>query len=162
MIGRHEVVAFLGVKANDKVVYKRMRGFEEMSTSRNPEKYEPKYVDEKNKKSIVTGYATSISYKFDYEVNYDVHSVITNITELEKTGCDAVVEIVIVNTAKPAATGASSFAAYRRKFTVTPNTDGDDANVMKYSGSFDANGELEVGTATTKDEWETAEFSANE
>ena len=162
MTGRHEVVAFMGVKSGETVVYKRMRGFEEMSTSRNPEKYEPKYVDEKNKRSTVTGYATSTSYKFDYDPDNEVHSVITDITELEKTGKDAVVEIVIVNMAKPSAEGGSSFAAFRRKFTVTPNTDGDDANVMKYSGSFDANGELEVGTATTKDEWDTAEFTKNE
>ncbi len=162
MTGRHEVVAFMGVKSGDTVVYKRMRDFEEMSTSRNPEKYEAKYVDEKNKRSSVIGYATSTSYKFDYDPDNEVHSVIADITELEKTNNDAVVEIVIVKLAKATDEGGSAFPAFRRKFTVTPNTDGDDANVMKYSGSFDANGELEVGTATTKDEWDTAEFTANE
>jgi hypothetical protein len=162
MLGRHEIVAFLGIKSGDTVVYKRMRDFEEMSTSRNAEKYEPKYVDEKNKRSMVTGYATSTSYKFDYDPENEVHEVIRDITINEKINTDAIVEIVTVNLAKPASEGGSDFEASRRKVSVVPNTDGDDANVMKYSGSFDACGELEKGTASTKDEWDTAEFAAAE
>ena len=162
MTGRHEIVAFMGIKKDESVVYKRMRDFEEMSTSRNANKYERKYVDEKNKRSSTTSYSTSTSYKFDYDPKNEVHKVIADITQLEKTNNDAVVEIVIVNMAEPAAEGGSSFNAYRRKVTVTPSTDGDDADVMKFSGSFDANGELEIGTATTQDEWDTAEFVVNE
>ncbi|MBO5369895.1 MAG: hypothetical protein J6B23_04365 [Clostridia bacterium] len=162
MTGRHEIVAFMGVKEGETVVYKRMRNFEEMSTSRNPEKYEVKYVDEKNKRSHVTSFAVSTSYKFDYDPQNPVHNTIVDITELEKTNEDAVVEIVTVKLTDDDGSQGSTFKAFRRKFTVTPNTDGDDANVMKYSGSFDANGELEIGTATTEDEWDTAVFVADE
>lgn len=162
MTGRHEVVAFMGIKTGESVVYKRMRDFEEMSTSRNANKYERKYVDEKSKRSSITSYSVSTSYKFDYDPDNEVHKVIYDITMLEKTNNDAVVEFLIVNMAEATDEGGSSFKAYRRKVTVTPNTDGDDADVMKFSGSFDANGELETGTATTKDEWDTAEFVLDE
>ena len=162
MTGRHEFVAFMGIKTGESVVYKRMRGFEEMSTSRNANTYERKYVDEKNKRKSVTSYSASTSYKFDYDPANEVHKVIYDITMLEKTNNDGVVELLIVNMAEPTAEGGSSFKAYRRKATVTPNTDGDDADVMKFSGSFDANGKLEIGTATTKDEWDTAEFVLEE
>lgn len=162
MTGRHEVVAFMGIKTGESIVYKRMRDFEEMSTSRNANTYERKYVDEKNKRKSVTSYATSTSYKFDYDPENAVHSVIKDITELEKTNNDAVVELVTVDLTKPTEEGGSTFSARRRKVTVVPNTDGDDAEVMKYSGSFDANGELELGSATTKDEWDTADFVLNE
>ena len=50
--------------------------------------------------------------------------------------------------------------AYKRPYTVSPGTEGDDANIYKYSGSFKANGEQVKGTATTSDEWATVSFSA--
>ena len=99
----------------------------------------------------MTGFAPEISYGFDKHRDDPVLTDIVKITNEEIYGADAVRDIIIVDTA----TGE----AYKRPYTVSPGTEGDDANIYKYSGSFKANGEQVKGTATTSDDWATVSFT---
>ncbi|MBQ4464672.1 MAG: hypothetical protein II916_01720, partial [Oscillospiraceae bacterium] len=62
--------------------------------------------------------------------------------------------ILIVDTADNSATF--------RNYAVIPGTEGDDANIYTYSGTFKANGELTTGTVTTTDNYQTITFTADE
>ena len=162
MIKRSEKVAFLNVGTKEAPEYRRMTGFTELSTSKNPKEYSRKYVDEQSERTSITGYAPSMSYKFDYEPDNLVHKKVCEISDGELTGNSAVVTIVIVDLSSPSAEGGSAFNAKSRDFTVVPSGEGDDSEVYTYNGDFKADGDTITGTATTKDEWQTAEFVANE
>ena len=110
----------------------------------------------------MTGYAVSMSYKFDYDPANEVHKALCNIIDKELTGEAAVVSIVQVDLSSPASDGGSDFNAVMRKFTVVPSSEGDDANTYTYGGTFKVDGETVFGTASTADEWKTAEFTAAE
>ena len=162
MIKRSEKVAFLSVGTGEAKKYMRMTDFTELSISKNPQEYTRKYVDEDKERTSVTGYAVSMSYKFDYDPANEVHKTLCDIIDKELTGDAAVVSIVQVDLSSPASDGGSSFNATMRNFTVVPASEGDDANTYTYGGAFKIYGDTVFGTATTKDEWQTAEFTAAE
>lgn len=159
---RNEILAFMGIGSGDAVTYTRMRGFTEMSVSKNPKEYSRKYVDEDSERTDVTGYSQSMSYKFDYDPENVVHAALKEISDKELTGKAAVVSIVVVDLSKAASEGGSDFTAIKRDFSVVPSGEGDDADTYTCSGDFKASGEKVFGTASTTDEWQTATFSAEE
>ena len=81
MIKRSEKVAFLGVGTGDAMKYMRMTDFTELSTSKNAQEYTRKYVDEDKERTSVTGYAVSLSYKFDYDPSNEVHKALCSCLE---------------------------------------------------------------------------------
>ena len=162
MIKRSERVAFMNVGTSEAPSFKRMTGFTELSTSKNPKEYSRKYVDENSERTSITGYATSMAYKFDYEPDNEVHKKLCDISDNELTGGACCVTIVMVDLASPAKAGGSSFNAVCRNFTVVPSGEGDDTEVYTFSGDFKADGDTIYGTATTQDEWQTATFTENE
>ena len=162
MIKRSEKVAFLGVGTGDAMKYMRMTDFTELSTSKNAQEYTRKYVDEDKERTSVTGYAVSLSYKFDYDPSNEVHKALCEIIDKELTGEAAVVSIVQVDLSSPASEGGSDFNAVMRRFTVVPASEGDDANTYTYGGTFKVDGATVFGTATTADGWKTATFTAAE
>ncbi len=161
IVGRHEKVAFFGVKgAGEEVTYHRMRGFTEISTSKNPKEYSRQYVDESFERTDVVGYATSISYKFDEMEGDAIHADLVSIEENELLGSAAIRDIVIVDmTAEGTAEG--TYVAKSRSFTVVPDSSGDSTDAMTHSGTFRANGDTVLGTATTNDGWQTMTFAAD-
>lgn len=162
IVGRHEKLAFYGIADTEgKVTYHRMRGFTEISTSKNPNEYSRRYVDETNERTDVIGYATSMGYNFDEIEGNEVHTDLVKIEEDELVGSAAVREILIVYLNREAA-AEGTFEAKKRSFAVVPDSSGDSTDAMTHSGTFKANGETVVGTATTNDGWQTATFTAEE
>ena len=160
IVQRHKILSFYGVTTTTTsggtttttTTYHRIKYFTGLSQAKNPQEYSRKYVDEATQRTDVTGFAPEISYGFDKHRDDPVLTDIVKITNEELYGADAIREIINVDTV----TGE----AYKRPYTVSPGTEGDDANIYKYSGSFKANGEQVKGTATTSDEWATVSFSA--
>ena len=159
IVQRHKILSFYGVTTTTNsggtttttTTFHRMKYFTNLQHSKNPQEYSRKYVDEPTQRTDVTGFAPETSYGFDKHRDDPVLTDIIKITNEELYGDDAVRDIISVDTA----TGE----AYKRPYTVSPGTEGDDANIYKYSGSFKANGEQIKGTATTSDEWATVTFA---
>ena len=149
IVKRSGKVAFYQVP--DSESYTRMQGFTSLSVSKNPEEYNSKYVDENSKRTDTVGYDTSMSFTFDLVRDNAVHEDITGIINNELTGADAVRSIVVVDT--------KTNEARMRNYTVVADSEGDDENVYTYSGTFKANGEQVIGTATISDDGMTATFT---
>lgn len=162
IVGRHEKVAFFGVKGEgETVTYHRMQGFTELSTSKNPKEYSRQYVDEEFERTDVVGYSTSISYNFDEVAGNPIHDEFVLIEEEEVVGANAIRDILIVDLSKAGDT-EGTFSATMRSFSVIPDASGDSTDAYTHSGTLRANGEKVFGTATTTDGWKTAVFTANE
>lgn len=158
---RHTMLAFFGVVyPSSNVTFTRMKYFTQLSQSKNPQEYSRKYVDEPTQITDVTGYAPQIDYGFDKYTNDPVLMDIQKITDGELIGDDAVRDIILVERPTTAISQTTA-VAYRRSYTVSPGSEGDDVNIYKYSGSFKANGEIIKGTATTADDWQTITFEAD-
>lgn len=153
--GRHKTLAFYGIpQDNDDVSFQRMTKFTQMEQSKNPQEYNRKYVDEETQRTDVVAYAPAINYGFDKHKNIPVQDDIVKITNRELLGEDAIRQMLWVDTETGEAT--------KRDYSVIPNSEGGDANVYTYSGTFKATGEAVHGTATSTDGWKTATFTPEE
>lgn len=144
LVTRNKKVAFY--KVGDKFL--RMTGFTAMSKSANPKEYARQYVDETGEITDVTGYSPSIEYTFDQYTNNEVHKDIAEITEDEKTGSDAVREIVIVDMTSPVGETGNEFEARKRLFAIVAGTDGDNADTYSYTGTLKSKSSSIKGIAT--------------
>ena len=149
---RSDKVAFYGVPSGDDGTYTfhRMKGFDEISTAKNPKEYSRQYVDEEFEQTDVVGYTPSISFGFDRIKANAVHDDIIAIYNEEKCGADAVRPIIMVDVADG--------SAIRRDFAVVAESEGSGTDAYKYSGSFRVKGDKIVGTASSEDEWQTVTF----
>ena len=161
LVKRSGKVAFMDVGTSGTPKYQRMKKFTEMSQSKNATEYSRTYVDEDGEVTDVTGYSPEISYAFDQYANNAVHEKIVDITDNEKTGADALVNILIVDFSKKASSG-SGYVARLRTYAVVPDTEGDSTDAYTYSGTFRKNGEFKVGIATVNEDGLTAEFTEDE
>ena len=161
IVARHKIVAFYGVTTTTTsenvttttTTFYRMRKFTQLAKSQNPIEYSRQYVDEPFAVTDIMGYNPSIAYAFDKYRNLPIQEDIVKITNEELIGDDAKRPIIIVDT--------ETNEAYKRDFSVIPNSEGDNINVYTYSGNFKCNGELIKGTATTSDDYQTITFSAS-
>ena len=155
LTARHQVVAFYGVSTTSEntvtTTYHRMKNFTQLSKAKNPQEYNRKYVDEATQRTDVTGYATQYDYAFDRDPADPVLADIMRITDRELIGDDAIRSIISVDIV----TGA----AFERDFAVIPGSEGSDANIYTYSGSFKAHGEAVAGTAASNDDFQTVTFT---
>ncbi|MBQ8825629.1 MAG: hypothetical protein IJ007_00870 [Oscillospiraceae bacterium] len=154
---RSEKLAF--IKLADGDTYTRLKGFTELTQSKNPKEYSRQYVDEDIERTDVIGYSPEISYAFDAIEEDTAQAPIIEITDKELIGKLAIVNIVIVNLTKEGTT-EGTFEAVSRDFSVIPSSEGDSTDSYTYSGSLKANGTKAFGTATTTDEWQTCTFTA--
>ena len=154
---RADIVNFMGL-TKDASTFKRMTGFTDNGKTLNSETYERRYVDEKSSRKDVTGYSTEIAYTFDRYTNNDVHDVVADVHDLEKTG--VVVPIVAVNFNEAGETDGT-YKARKRNYAIIPDSDGDGTDAYQYSGTFGSNGEIVEGIASTTDEWKTCTFTPN-
>jgi len=158
MVKRSEKVAYLGVKGgDDSYTYYRMKGFTEMSISKNPKVYTRQYIDETFEETDISGYSPSISYSFDQYLNNAVHSEIIRITDGELIGSDAVLPIILVDMTQNDISGGK--AAVKRDFALIPNSEGSDMDAYTYSGRLKVKSGKIQGTAATPDNWETVIFT---
>lgn len=154
---RADIVNFMGL-TTEATSFLRMTGFTDNGKSLNSETYERRYVDEKSSRKDVTGYSTEIAYGFDRYKDNDVHDLIAEVHDLEKTG--VVVPIVTVNF-NEAGTGDNVYKARKRNYSVIPDGDGDGTDAYQYSGTLGANGDITEGTATVSADGKTCTFTPN-
>lgn len=167
LVERADKKAFYGLASGSTTTYTRMRGFTTFSQSKNPKEYSRQYIDESFEQSDVTGYSPSYSFSFDEYTNDAVLADIVDIINNEKTGTDAVRDIVIVDFSKPVEGGG--FEATKRSFSIIADSEGDSTDAYTYSGNLKSKSGLTKGTATIatpasgdKDSVETVTFSEAE
>ncbi len=141
IVKRSDKVAYMNVGTDELPDFQRMRKFTDMSNSANPTEYSRTYVDEDGEVTDVTGYSKEKSFAFDQYTNNKVHEKLVDIIEEEKTGDDAIVDILVVD--KTTKTEENKYTARRRKYSVIPDSDGDSTDAYTYSGSFKKNGNFE-------------------
>lgn len=157
LTARHKIVAFYGVPTAGTgntvtTTYHRMKNFTQLSKAKNPQEYNRKYVDEASQRTDVTGYASQYDYAFDRDPADPVLTDIMRITDRELVGDDAIRSIISVD--------VDTGEAFKKDYSVIPGSEGSDANVYTYSGSFKAHGEAVAGTAASSDNFQTVTFTA--
>lgn len=158
LVKRSRKVAFMNVSTTAIANFLRMTKFTEISKSKNPTEYSRTYVDEDGEVTDVTGYSEEISYNFDLHVGNLVHQKIVDITDNEKTGPDALVQILQVDFTKPVGDG---YEARLRTYSVVPDAEGDSTDAYTYSGAFRKNSNMTIGVATMNADNTVATFTAN-
>lgn len=141
---RCDKLAFYGVKSGNETVFHKMQGFTSVVTSKNPQTYTRRYVDEPFEQSDVVGYSPSIAYTFDRFAGNPVHDDIVAVSDLELTGDEAVREIVIVDLAAPSDSG---YPAVKRDFAIIPDSEGNDTDAYTYTGTMKVKSEMVAGIA---------------
>ena len=159
LVKRSRKVAFMNVSTTAIANFLRMTKFTEISKSKNPTEYSRTYVDEDGEVTDVTGYSEEISYNFDLHVGNLVHQKIVDITDNEKTGADALVQILQVDFTKPVGDG---YEARLRTYSVVPDAEGDSTDAYTYSGAFRKNSNMTVGVVTMNADNTVATFTANQ
>lgn len=159
LVTRNKKVAFMNVSTTGVANFLRMTKFTEISKSKNPTEYSRTYVDEDGEVTDVTGYSEEISYVFDLHTGNLVHQKIVDITDNEKVGNDALVQILQVDFTKQVGEG---YEARLRTYSVVPDTEGDSTDAYTYSGSFKKNNNMTIGVATMNADNTVATFTASE
>ena len=154
---RSDKIAFFGIIKDGNVEYKRMRGFTELSINKNPVEYSRRYIDEKTERNDVVGYAPSISYSFDKFSEDAVHSDIISVADNELVGSDAVRNIILVDLTTANSDG--EYPAISRRWSIIPDSEGNDTDANTYSGTLKANGDIVKGIATSSDNWLSCTFT---
>ena len=156
MIKRSEKLAFMQVESGGEKVFKRLTGFTEFAISKNPREYSRKYLDEDMERSEVMGYSTSISYKFDTDPESEVHQLLYGIADRELIGDAAEVTVVVADLST---LSEGVCVASKRKYSVIPSSEGDDADTYTVSGTLRAAGKNIFGTCESADDWQTVTFT---
>ena len=159
LVTRNQKVAFMNVSTTAIPNFLRMTKFTDISKSKNPTEYSRTYVDEDGEVTDVTGYSEEISYAFDLHTGNLVHQKIVDITDNEKVGNDALVQILQVDFTKQVGEG---YEARLRTYSVVPDTEGDSTDAYTYSGSFKKNSNMTIGVATMNADNTVATFTASE
>lgn len=153
IIKRCKKLAFYGVPTGEGVyTFYRMKGFDEISTAKNPKEYSRQYVDEEFEQTDVVGYTPSISFGFDRFRDDQVHDDIIGIFDNEKVGADAVRPIIMVDLT------SDEKSAIKRDFSVIAENEGNGLDTYKYNGSFRVKGDKVCGTVASDDDWQTCTF----
>ena len=150
IVKRSDKVAYMNIGTYEEPDFQRMRKFTDMSNSSNTTEYSRRYVDEDGEVTDVTGYSKEKSFAFDQYTNNKVHEKIVDIIEEEKTGDDAIVDILVVDKTTKAENG--QYTARRRNYTVVADSDGDSTDAYTYGGSFKKNGNCEKITVTLSED----------
>ena len=157
VVKRCKKLAFYGVPnvTDEGTVYTfyRMKGFDDITTSKNPREYSRQYVDEEFEQTDVVGYNPSISFGFDRFKGDRVHEDLVEIFNSEKLGADAIRPIIMVDLE------SDEKSAIMRDFSVVAENEGSGTDLYKYSGSFRVKGEKIFGRAESKDDWQTCSFT---
>lgn len=162
IVKRSDKVAFYAVNSEDDAKFHRMKGFTEISLSKNPKEYSRQYIDEEFERTDVVGYSTSLSYGFDQHEGDAVHDDLVKIHDGELLASDAVRSIVIVDFTKSAEGEDGKFFARKRDFSVIPDGEGSSTDAYTYTGTFKTAGDTVSGRASSNDGWQTCVFVADD
>ena len=159
LVKRSRKVAFMNVSTTAIATFIRMTKFTEISKSKNPTEYSRTYVDEDGEVTDVTGYSEEISYNFDQHIGNLVHKKLADIADDEKTGANALVEILQVDLTEPMGDG---YKARLRTYSTVPDADGDSTDAYTYSGAFRKNSNMTIGVAKLSADGKTATFTPSQ
>lgn len=152
-------VLFLqGLEGEDEKFY-RVKKMTSKEQALNPSDEEYSYVDQATTEREVTSYAPEISFEFNGDDEVKGQEAIIEIYEKEKLGKDATITGVEVWTKSPIESHDGKYKAYKREFTVIPDTFGGDPGPMIYSGSLSSKGEKVWGYVETTDNFQTVTFT---
>ena len=156
-VKRSERLVFMEVETSSEVggitkTFHRMQGFTELPESKEVSTYDRQYVDEETERSDVIGTKANLDFAMDYYKGHPVCEKVVDIMENEKTGADAIVTLMSVLIV------GDTFTARKRDYSLSPSEIGPEIESLTYGGTFVSNGEIINGTATTTDDWMTAEF----
>lgn len=161
-IRRNEKVNFMEVATGE---FNRMKFFTSMGEEKNPMEYNRQYVDESYERVDVVGISSGVSFSMDQRTNDELHEIIVDIFENEKLGDDATVTILSVDFTKSVelTEDGAAYKAKKRDFSVIPGSEGGEAEVYSYEGTFRAKGATIDGFAIFDsnepvDELETCAF----
>ncbi len=143
MINRNQWAAYAYISSAYELIGE---GFTSLTESKNAKEYSRQYVHEQTERTDVTGYATSLEYTFDAYGGDPVCEEIIAITDEEKTGSDAQIDVVSVNLWTES---GGSCTAYKRTYAVIPNQKGSGNDALVYSGTLRAVGDIIPGTFAT-------------
>lgn len=144
-VRRNEKVNFMEVNKGE---FSRMKFFTAMGEEKNPMEYSRQYVDEAYERVDVVGISSGVSFSMDQRTNDEVHEIIVDIFENEKLGDDATVTILSVDFTKPVELDEGvAYKAKKRDFSVIPGSEGGEAEVYSYEGTFRAKGATVDGIA---------------
>lgn len=154
IIQRPDKIAFAGIPDEEGKVttYNRMRGFKNLSTSKNPKEYTRQYVDMSQEITDVVGMSESKDFELDQYVNDPVHEYIAAIFDEERLGDAATIHIMTVDTT--VASGSDN--AILREYKVIPDTAGDGVEAYVYTGRFVAATPVQKVKATIAEDGLTA------
>lgn len=156
LVKRSKKVAFMNVSTTDIANFLRMTKFTEISKSKNPTEYSRQYVDEDGETTDVTGFSEEISYNFDQHVGNLVHKKLADIADDEKTGADALVDILQVDLTE---TMQDGYKGRLRTYSTVPDADGDGTDAYTYSGAFRRNSNMTIGVAKLSSDGKSAIFT---
>lgn len=160
LVRRSKFASYMNTGAAATPVFSRIgEGFTDLSESKNPKEYTAQYVHEETERNYVIGYAPSISYSVDYYDGDPCVRKIADITDNERTGSDAIVEIVNVNLYEQTAPDSGKYVAYKRSYSVIPDTKGEGVEALVMTGSFTAVGEKVRGEWTPTAGSDTGTFA---
>lgn len=161
LVRRADRLAFMNIADKDGPAnYKRLMGFTTLTENKNPIEYSRQYVDEATETTDTVGYSSEKEYEFDMYSGNACLEKIAKITDNEITGTDAHVDIVNVDVFTK--DGQGRCIARKRTYAVVPDSEGDGTDALIYSGSFKAVTTVEVGYATTSDDWVTITYTPGE
>lgn len=148
LVQRNQWASYMDTGAGDLEEYSLMGdGFTTLTESKNPKEYSRQYVNMATEATDVVGYAPAIAYTADVYSGDPCIQKILEITDGERVGTDAQVNIVNVNRWEGEAT---ALEATRRKYAIIPDSKGDGTDALVISGSFKAVGDIEKGTFDEK------------
>ena len=157
LITRDQMQAYANCGAEQEEYNLIGEGFTDLSESKNAKEYSRQYVHESTERSDVVGYSPSISYSFDMYQDDPVCEKIAEITDGEKTGNDAHIDIVVVHLFDG---GASAARAFKRTYAVIPDSKGSGTEALIYTGTLKAVGTAVEGTFDTATKQFTAAAAA--
>ncbi len=110
-------------------------GFTDFTESKNAVSYQRRYIHEASKRTDVTGYAPTVDYEFEVYSGNPVIEKLRVITDYERTGEEAQVEICTVDLFDE--TGTSGICrARRRTYSVIPDECGAGTDTLLYTGTL--------------------------
>jgi len=144
MIPRMEWASYMNTGTKEAPVWSRIgEGFTDLSETKEAVEYARHYVHEKTERRDVMGYAPTIAFSCDMHSGDPVIKRIADVHDLELVGTEAQAEIVSVNLYEPVA--GRGFKAFKRRYTVLPDTKGEGVEALILTGAFAAAGDMEPG-----------------
>jgi len=112
-------------------------GFTEFREVKHPISYGRRYIHESIRRTDVTGFAPAVDYAFEVCTNDPVISLLRRITDTEKVGRDAWVDICTVDLFENTDI-QGVYPASCRTYTVVPDTCGEGTDTLLYTGTLKA------------------------